>query len=260
LDFIQSLPALLIRNVLANLELAVVFGSFYVVAHLVKLRARSEGLSPSSVGELSYWIAVGALIGGRLSYAAPQWQSYLAHPADLIRVNSGLYFYGALAGGLVAGSWVAVRGGLPLRRMADMYGLYAAVAIAITRFSCLLWNTCYGALASPPLGIVFPGLTRARYPSELYEGLFALALFGGLVWIGQRNPPRGTIFLTFLIGYASARALIDLTRIGHGLADPVLSIGVALVAAGVLWFTLRRVDAATVTFASHRRAPSELQK
>lgn len=132
---------------------------------------------------------------------------------------------------------------------ADLYGLYAPLAIAITRFSCLLSNTCYGVKASPPLGIVFPGLTQARYPSELYEGLLALALFGGLLWISHLRLSKGTLFLAFLIGYPLARALSDLTRINLGGGqlggvDIFLSIGVALVAGALLWTKWNRVEQA----------------
>ena len=179
----------------------------------------------------------------------PVAEQYVSHPVDVVRINSGLYFYGALAGGLVGGGWIAKRRQLSFWAAADLYGLYAPFAIAITRFSCLLSNTCYGVKASPPLGIVFPGLTQARYPSELYEGLLALALFGGLVWISHLRPTKGALFLTFLIGYPLARALTDLTRINLGggqlgAIDIFLSVGVALAAGALLWTKWSRAEQA----------------
>ena len=118
--------------------------------------------------------------------------------------------------------------------------------ISLTRFGCLAGNSCYGIPVPPPLGVLFPGLTQPRYPSELYEGLLALAIFGGLLWLSQRKPPEGTLFLAFLIVYSYGRAVIDLTRINYGgqfgAVDVFLSIGVALAAAVVFWVRRNRTN------------------
>ena len=100
MGFIQSLPSQIIRNLLANLDLAVLFGTFYLMSHMVKRRAIGQGLDANTIADLSFWIAVGALIGARLGYVLPVMEQQLSHPLDLVRINSGLYFYGALAGGL----------------------------------------------------------------------------------------------------------------------------------------------------------------
>ena len=102
--------------------------------------------------------------------------------------------------------------------------------------SVAFWETAVTALRS--------GLTQPRYPSELYEGLFALLIFGSLLWLSQRRPAKGTIFLVFLVVYPYGRAAIDITRInfgGHyGAPDLFLSIGIALVAELVFWLTRNR--------------------
>jgi phosphatidylglycerol:prolipoprotein diacylglycerol transferase len=187
-------------------------------------------------------------------------QSFLTHPLDLVRINSGMYFYGALTGGLVAGLWNVRRQNLHFWSIADSYGLYAPLVISISRFGCLFENVCYGVRGSPPLAIVFPGLTQPRYPSELYEGLFSLLIFGVLMWLGQRNVANGTIFLAFLIGYPLGRALIDLTRINLGgylgPVDPILSLGVALTAVLMLfWIRRSHVDGRTGDIAGVQNTP-----
>ena len=107
MDFMLSLPSLVVRNLLGNLDLVVLFAAFYLMSHLVKLKTARQGLDPDSVADLSFWVAVGAVVGGRLGYALPMTQSYLTHPVDLVRINSGMYLYGALAGGLISGAWIA---------------------------------------------------------------------------------------------------------------------------------------------------------
>ena len=242
----ELLPALfgqMLRSALGNADLVFLFVAYYVMSRLVGSRASAHGLDGEKVAGLSIWVGVGAVVGGRLGYVLPTIRAYLAHPFDLLLVNGGMYFYGALLGALVVGLLATRRSGLPLLGTADVYGLYAPVAIAIVRFSCLLGNSCFGRQAPPPLGIMFPGLTQLRYPSELYEGLLVLMILGALLWLSQRDHPRGTLFLAFLASYPVARALTDLSRINFGsqvgLIDLWLSLAVSLVAAILLWTLMR---------------------
>ena len=244
MEFLQSLFTLILRNALGNLDLVVLLASYYFISYLMKRRGKGQGLDARMVGDLSFWVAVGAVAGARLAYALPSIQNYLNHPFDLIRINTGMYFYGALAGGVAVGGWYTWRRTLPFWGVADLYGLFVPLLIALTSFGCLLQNACYGRLASPPLGILFPGLTQHRYPSELYEGLLAFLLFGVLLWLSQRHPARGVLFFAFLLGYAVDRILVDPTRIDLGgqigTADPYISTAVAVVAVLGLWLVVRR--------------------
>ncbi|MFB3091654.1 MAG: prolipoprotein diacylglyceryl transferase [Dehalococcoidia bacterium] len=244
--------SLLLRGLLGNLDLVALLGAYYLMAHMVKLRAASQGFDPTLVADLAFWVAVGALVGGRLGYVLPAVQNYIRQPLDLVRINGGMYFYGALTGGLIFGAWSARRSALPFWSISDAFALYAPAVIAITRISCLLGNECYGARAPAPLGIVFPGLTQPRYPSELYEGLVAILIFGSLLWLSQRNLLRGTLFLTFLIAYPLGRAVVDVTRLNLGTlgaADIYVSVAVALAAAAVLFVRRVREDKAIPTSA-----------
>ena len=247
MEFVQSLLSLLLRGLFGNLDLLVLFGAYYLMAHMIKLRAASQGFDSTLVADLAFWVAVGALVGGRFGYVFPAVQSYIRQPLDLVRINGGMYFYGALAGGVIFGAWSARRSALPFWTISDAFALYAPAVIAITRISCLLVNACYGARAPAPLGIVFPGLTQPRYPSELYEGLVAILIFGSLLWLSQRNLLKGTLFLTFLIAYPLGRAVVDVTRLNLGAlgaADIYVSVAVALAAASVLFVRRVREDKA----------------
>ncbi|MCH7483178.1 MAG: hypothetical protein IIC31_10180, partial [Chloroflexi bacterium] len=63
--------------------------------------------------------------------------------------------------------------------------------------------------------------------------------------LSERRALRtGTVFLSFLIGYPLIRAAVDMTRISVGgmerTVDPLLSIGLATVAAALMWRLSRR--------------------
>lgn len=242
---------LLAPGLQANADLLALLVAYYGVSRLAVRWGARAGQDAASLADLAFWVAVGALIGARLAQVSPSLVRYLQRPLDLVRIGGGLYYYGGLAGGILAGILYARRRRLGFWPAADVFGLFAPLLVVVARFACLVNNTCYGAQAPPPLGVVFPGLTRPRYPSDLYEGLLALALFGLLLLMAQRRPRPGVLFLLFVGGYASIRALVDLTRIASTgwplAADPYLSLVTAVGALAVLGLRWRRATPSAVT-------------
>ncbi|MCH7606942.1 MAG: prolipoprotein diacylglyceryl transferase [Chloroflexi bacterium] len=235
----------LLRNLVANVGLLILFGAYLGLSQLVKLRAARRGLDADALADVTFWVGIGAVVGGRLAHLAPSLSVYVSNPLDLLLINTGMNLYGALGGGLLVGVLLTRRRALPLGEVADLYGLYLPLAIAAVRFSCLIDNSCYGRQAPAPLGILFPGLTQPRLPSDLYEGFLTLLLFAGLLWLSERHARRGgTLFLGFLIGYPLIRAAVDMTRISVGgmvqTVDPLLSIGLAAAAGALTWHLARQ--------------------
>jgi phosphatidylglycerol:prolipoprotein diacylglycerol transferase len=243
----DSLPFLLHRLVnalLANLDLIILFLAFSLMTQLARRRATRLGLPAQRIADLSLWLAVGAVAGGRLAYILPQVGTYLSYPLDLIRINSGMYFYGALLGGLLV-IWIyTTRNQLNFWLVTDLYAVYTPLAIALYRFGCLITNQCYGRLAAPPLGVIFPGQSQPRYPSELYEGLLALLLFA--VFLGSEKGRTGQLSLSFLIAYPLLRAVVDFSRFNPGSVwpspDQLLSLAVALGAGVLIVLRMRQGD------------------
>ena len=221
----------------AGSDLLILVAAYWLVVELAKRRAPEEGLTTEAVAASELRLALGALIGARLVYVLPAWPMYLRYPLDLVRVQSGLSFYGGVAGALAVGGWLAWRGRLPLARTADLFAPYVAIGIAFDRVGCVVRGDCFGAVAPLPLGVVFPGLTQPRYPAELYEALLALALFALLLLRRERRGFSGELGLAFLVGYPVLRAGVDLFRINLGgwpTADQLASLAVAA-AAGSVW-------------------------
>ena len=235
----------LLRNLVANVGLLILFSAYLGLSQLVKLKAARRGLDADALADVTFWVAIGAVVGGRLAHLLPSASVYVSNPLDLLLINTGMNLYGALAGGFLVGVLLTRRRALPLGEVADLYGLYLPLAIAAVRFSCLIDNSCYGRQAPPPFGILFPGLTQPRLPSDLYEGLLALLLFAALLWLNERQTLRtGTLFLSFLVGYPVIRAIVDMTRISVGgmvqTVDPLLSIGLAATAGALTWRLARQ--------------------
>lgn len=233
-------------RLLAASDLLILLAAYWLVTDLAKRRAPAEGLAPGLVADAAFWLGAGAVVGARLVHVLPAWPVYLRYPLDIVRIQNGLSFYGAVAGTLAVAGWLAWRSRLPLGPLADLFAPYLGLGIAFERAGCVVRNDCFGSVAAPPLGVVFPGLSQPRYPAELYEAALALGLFAALLLWRERRRFRGELGLAFLVAYPLLRAAVGVTRINLGpwpTADQVVSVAVALTAAGIWlwrWSTLRR--------------------
>lgn len=245
MDLIGTLYGLLS----AGLDPITVLVAYWLVVDPAQQRADAEGLSTDAVANAGTWLGVGALVVGRLAYAAPDWPTFVRYPLDLLRVQNGVSFYGGLVGGLIVLGWYARRGRLPLARALDLFAPYLAVGVAAYRVGCLVRGDCFGAAAPPPFGVVFPGLTQPRYPAELYEAVLVLGLAALLFYLRERPRVPATLGLAFLILYPLVRAGVDVARInlnGWPTGNQVASLAVAVVAAVLLAMRIGRGSAQSI--------------
>lgn len=229
--------------VLVARDLIVLYAAYWLATELAKRHAPAAGLSAEIVADVAYWLAIGTLVGARLVYIAPAWSTYLRYPLDILRLQSGLSFYGALGGAAVVAIWLGMRTSLPLGQIGDLLAPYVALGIAVQRAGCVLRGDCFGAIAPPPLGLVFPGFTQPRYPAELYEAALTLGLFALLsIWLRHRRF-EGEIVMALLTIYLPLRAFANLFRInldGVPTLDQIVSLGLAA-AAGVTLLLLHQM-------------------
>ena len=193
-----------------------------------------------------------ALLAGRLTFG--------------IVASGGLVFYGgalAVLGALRLGCRLL---GLSPWPLLDAVCRYAPLGHAFGRLGCFFGGCCFGAITQGPLGIRFPAGSPAYlqhkldgllppdavaslpvHPSQLYEALGDLALFGLLQYAGSRRPgglPPGRMTTLYLAGYAVLRFVLEFWR-GDAVRGVYYGIStsqyVALaVLAGVLVVLLRR--------------------
>ncbi|MCH7706705.1 MAG: prolipoprotein diacylglyceryl transferase, partial [Chloroflexi bacterium] len=239
LDTIERLAG----NLLTNLHLGAAFAAFMIVDALAQRRLKLLGYEPASVTALTFWLGAGAMVGARLVYLLPRGTYLLNHPVDILFINAGLSWYGALAGAGAALYLFGRRHAIPRLAIADAYALFLPLGIALYRLTCFAHSACWGVATDSFLGVRFSGLSVARYPSELYEGILVLGLFAALLQASRRNLRVGILSAAFFVGYAVIRGLTDLIRIQAGFwstADPWLAVAMGLAGAAILLMTTRR--------------------
>ncbi len=183
--------------------------------------ARLAHIKKDFVLDLAFYIVLAALAGARVLYILVDWERYVAHPAEILKVwEGGLVFYGGLLGSIAVSFYYIRKHGYRFFQIADVFMPAVALGHAIGRLGCFAAGCCYGREAGDfPLAVVFPlnhfSLAPAGIPllpSQLFESATALVIFGILIFIRRHKKFEGQIFISYLILYGIARSLLELTR------------------------------------------------
>ncbi len=160
---------------------------------------------------MELYILIFGIVGARALHVLVNLDYYAQHPSLIVMLwHGGLAIYGGLLFGIIAG-WVFIaKNGMPLFSTGDLVIPYIAPGQAIGRIGCFFNACCFGkAAASPALGVIFPGDSAARHPTQLYAAAGLLAIFVFLKLAGQKKLRSGFLFASYLLLYAAQRFAID---------------------------------------------------
>jgi len=220
-------------------------------------RGLRDGLSPEAVMDAGPWLIIGTIIGARLWYVVTYWkESFAGEPwTEIFMVqHGGLVFYGGLVGATAAMLIFLQRRHLPIWKFGDAMAPSIALGYVFGRIGCLMNGCCYGRECSLPWAITFPrGHEKAGipiHPTQIYDSLLSLALYGGLAWLHKNKKFDGQVFATYLCCYAVTRSIVESFRgdyttmhIHGGFLTPAQLVSVGIFAAGaILFWRLSRVQ------------------
>ncbi len=186
---------------------------------------RREGLDAGRLLDFSTWIIVVALVGAKALMVMTDWKFYRENPRELISwatLQAGGVFYGGfMAAVFFALSYTRVHR-LPVLKVFDVYAPAVALGQSIGRLGCFAAGCDYGKPTTSWLGVVFRNPTShdlvgvplgiRLQPTQIYESLATLAIFGILLWRYRRKTRDGQIFLLYLAVYGVARFFLEFLR------------------------------------------------
>ncbi len=207
-----------------------------------------SGWTIDQLGDLIFYSALGAIVGGRLGYILfYNIDQILIDPASVFRVwEGGMSFHGGLLGVIFAIYLFSRRTKKTLFKVADFATPLVPLGLAMGRIGNFINGELWGRVTDVSWGVVFPQAgTLPRHPSQLYEfALEGLVLFA-IVWCFSSRPrPAGAVAGVFLIGYAVFRFIVEFFRepdlhmgfvafdwmtMGQLLSVPMLVLGLWLV-------------------------------
>jgi phosphatidylglycerol:prolipoprotein diacylglycerol transferase len=195
------------------------YGTFMVLAVAVGILVYyREAAKHRALSENTFYIFVAALVGGALGAKVPllflYWREIFLQHAGWSLLVSGRSIVGGLIGGAV--SVIVVKRVLHINeRKGNLFAPAIALGVAVGRIGCFLRGCCYGTPTSLPWGVNF-GDGIPRHPTQLYEALFMLGMFGFLTAIKHKVTQPGALFRILMVGYFSFRFANEFIRVEGG--------------------------------------------
>ena len=186
-------------------------------------QARKAGLDAATVADMAVYVLIAGLVGAKVLLLAVEWGHYSRNPRELFSlVQSGGVFYGGLLGALPVAWWYARRHSLSGWQTADVLAPAVAIGQSVGRIGCLAAGCCYGRAAEVPWAISFHDeyanrivgtpLNMPLHPTQIYESLACLLIFGILIAVAARKKFHGEVALAYVVLYAAARFVIEFFR------------------------------------------------
>ncbi len=173
-------------------------------------------MDPEIILDFILAAVVGGIVGARLFYVIGHFSEFSGSPGKIFALNmEGLVFYGGLILGLGLTIVVAYYKKVRFWDTLDLAGVCVPLALAVGRIGCLMNGCCYGKPTGLPWGITYPastGIVGPRHPTQIYELILDLALFGLLWWKKDDFKRAGTAFWLFVVGYGAIRFTVEFFR------------------------------------------------
>jgi len=216
------------------------------VFYLMQKAALKDGFpTTDQVYDAVFISVLTGFVGARLFYAVQHASEFSGNILSIFAIwQGGLIFYGGLAAGFLS-LWCYSRWhGLSFLRLMDFILPYGALVHAFGRVGCFLNGCCYGKSSHLPWAVLFPGLSHAVHPSQLYEAVYNLMVFLILKEIYRRKPGKGNVTAFYLILYGLGRFIIENYRVGNPgwLITWNQWISLSIISAGVILYKILEIE------------------
>ncbi len=208
--------------------------AFFSALIVINYLSKKSKISKDILFDLSVWIIVGGIIGGRLWFILENFNIYKDNLFSIFKIwEGGMVFYGGFFGGIIAGLIYIKRNKLDILKIGDIIMTAFPLGIFFGRIGCFLNGCCYGKI-SYRFGVKFPALhlpppyydqlekglidrtathSLPVIPTQLIESFYSLIIFFLLLFLyNKKRFFDGFIFYLFFILYGTERFFVDFLR------------------------------------------------
>jgi len=186
---------------------------------LASREARRVGLNVQAIGDLAFYILLGAIIGARLYFILTNLNYFTQNPLDMFKIwEGGLTFFGGFIVAVILCVWMIRKHRLPVWKTLDVFAPSLALGVFFGRLGCLAAGCCYGRQCDLPWAVTFTHpqtLARAGvalHPTQIYSALGALITFALLYSLRRHKTFDGQLALLWILCYSSARVITEQFR------------------------------------------------
>ena len=162
------------------------------------------------------WAILGIIIGGRLGYVLfYNLDYYLEFPLEIFYLwKGGMSFHGGLLGVVMATICFSIKNQISILKLGDILCCVAPIGLFLGRIANFINAELVGRVTeNVPWGVVFPGDTVSRHPSQIYEalgeGLILFLVLNILWWKSDKYRSRDGFFVgLFFVLYGMIRLFL----------------------------------------------------
>jgi prolipoprotein diacylglyceryltransferase len=212
-------------------HLTLLLAALWLGLTLSEKRVARHGISKDALNNIVYYSILGYLIGGRVLFALTNISAFVESPLSLFSINIDLFDpTAAMVTALLVGFMYGQRQKLSLWPTLDaLTPLFATLVIGLS-LSHLAAGTAFGSPTEVPWAIEL--WNAARHPSQIYEFIVSLLIFG-FIWLRRSSVPAGSDFVLFAALTSGTRLFLETFR-----GDSVLIFGGLRSAQLVAWIVL----------------------
>jgi phosphatidylglycerol:prolipoprotein diacylglycerol transferase len=231
--------------------------AFLSAIYLAGREAKRTGLSPGRFYDLCFYAVLGALVGSRILYVLTELPTFVTNPLKIFALwEGGLIFHGGLVGAVAVAFYYMRLHAIPWRPAFDALAVGMPMGQVLGRIGCFLAGCCYGGPSSLPWAVTFSHpetlcpVREPLHPSQLYEALMLLGVFGAISWLRTRKRFDGQLMLTYFLLAGSVRFISEFFRHPGDYRGPILAaqipltqavaLGIALAGGVLLWWFWRK--------------------
>lgn len=226
---------------------------YYVLQHIFK----KEGVPEEWLDKVLLYVMVGTVVGARLGHVFfYDWAYYSQNLMEIPQVwKGGLASHGA-AIGIILALWLFSRKVTkkPILWILDRVVITVALGGFFIRLGNLMNHEIIGKPADVPWAFVFTRIDNIpRHPSQLYEALCYLVIFGVLFFLWKKKEwgrVNGKLFGLFLVLLFSVRFMIEFVKENQSAFEQdlplnmgqILSIPFVLFGLGLLFVKQKKAE------------------
>ncbi len=210
--------------------------------------AQRRSLETPVVVDGAFWIVLAAMLGSRLWYVATEWQFYVGHWIDALKIwQGGMSMSGGLVGAVIAALIYFRYKKVSFWDYAEVMVYALPLGMAIGRLGCFFIFDHPGVETDFFLGerYYLDGLVRHNHGLYLaIDGLVLFLVFAILRW-RTKNQTKPPYFVTlFLIWEGTVRLVLDNLRINDSQWLSLTAaqwLGIVMIISGLAIFGTRQI-------------------
>lgn len=196
-----------------------VYALGFLLAMLILLnvakRKELKGFDEEKAYDLTLILILSSILGARLFFELIyNFQSFVTSPLQFFYFwEGGMSIHGGLLFGISGILYFCKKNKIHFYDIADILVIPLSLMLFFGRIANFINGELYGKITNVWWAVKFQGVDGYRHPSQLYEAVKNLFIFGILAWMKNfKHLKKGTLFWSFIGLYGLLRFLVTFYR------------------------------------------------